>query len=157
MPHVAAELPETWEPVQLPVGRALERVTQPRWKDVIELERLLHRVTRVAREELIAAIACEDAIETVLLRAQGAVIGGEHRRVAEWLIEGRGELRYRRGDLVGREIVFVVDEAEMTRRDPRVRHLVVSLGRETDRIRVRGHSAKLRQHAGYGRAVCTAA
>jgi len=44
----------------------------------------------------------------------------------------------------------------MTRRDPRVLHLVVPLDVEADRIRARGSSARPRQHSRYGRTVRSA-
>ncbi len=60
---------------------------------VVDAEHALLGVARVAAEEFVAAVAGEQFVDAVLLRAQGAVVGGHGGRIAEGLVVAGGHLR----------------------------------------------------------------
>ena len=99
-------------------------------------EQLVARVARVAAEELVAAVAGEHPRDAGFVRELRAEERRQRRRVAERLIERRGDLRDALDQIVGRDVVLVMIGAEMPRGDPRVLHFVVPGGIEADRERL---------------------
>ena len=126
------------------------------WRQVVvELEEPLHRVARIAPEQFIATVTGEHLGAAVGLRDPGAVIGRQGGRVAEGLIVMLRDRRNAVQEVRRRHVIFVVFAAEVSRGEAGVRHFVITLGVEADRVYGRWFAGDLAEHAGHRRAVGT--
>jgi hypothetical protein len=82
-----------------------------------------------------------------------AEIGRQNRGVSKRLVQRSGDQGDGPHKVVGRQVVLVMLQPEMARRDPRVLHLVIAIGLEPDRERMSRFATQAREHAGHGRAV----
>ena len=130
---------------------------QDRRQYTIRFEYALFGVAQVAPEQLVAPVTGQDSRNAVASREPRTTIRWQRRGVAEWLVEGRGELGHVANDIGGHHVVLVVVGCEVPRGDARIRHLVVALRCKADRVGLGGPSGDLAEHARHGRAVCAPA
>ena len=158
--HVAASLVDRPDGVSLrpPLQQRLEEsATQDGGDMPIVFEDLLFRVTRIPGKDLIAPVACEQMVESMLGCKPCAIVERQGGRIAERLVVGPCDVGKGCGDIRAAHHVFVPGAAKALVRNASERELVVGGVTKADRERIGRARSHFAQHAGYGRAVEPAA
>ena len=120
---------------------------------IVVFEQALLRVAGVAAEDLVAAVACQHALEASLARRPGAEIGRHRGVVAERFVILACDDRHGGHDVCRLQVILVCAAGIALGGAARVFHFIEAVGVETDRKRVDWPAACGSQRPNHGRTV----